>query len=76
MKFAISDGKPYLVYDGMAYPCTVGDSEVKIDSTHRFESDLIGMYSAREILAKLGEGCTSIQKTETKKKVASKKKEG
>ena len=64
--WAIIDGLPYLIHDGMAYPVTIkqnGDYDIAEDQA--FPTDEQGRYLLLEIMAKCGP-VSSIKRTARK----------
>lgn len=68
MLFAIENSMPYLISEGRAYPVEIKDGTVTIDDKNGSMTDLIGRYTEREVVAKLGDGISSIKKRTARKK--------
>ena len=66
MRFIIDENKPYLCSGGRVYPVEISNGKVRIDQDKGYLSDQKGRYSVQEVISKLGDGCSSIQKKKRK----------
>jgi len=66
--FAIIDGLPYLIHNGMAIPVEIKENgDYSYDVKKAAESDAKGVYTVREILAKCDK-LSSVPKAKATKK--------
>ena len=67
MRFVIENSKPYLCSGGRVYPVEISEDGVRIDKDEGVLSDQDGSYCLQEVISKLGQNASSIQKKRRKK---------
>lgn len=73
MRFAIIEGKPYLISNGMAIPVEIEGTSVTLYEQAGFISGVIGTYTLAEIRAKFGDVSSYEKPVEKPKKAKPKK---
>ena len=68
MRFAIDNGKPYLIQEGRAIPVSIKDNDVTTDKGNAVPTELKGRYTLKEVKAKCGNEVSSIVAKKRKKK--------
>lgn len=70
MKFAIENGLPYLISNGRAIPIEIKDRNIVIDESDASMTELEGVYTLEEIIAKCGKDVSSIPEKPKRRKKA------